>query len=293
VVAAVKAGSPTIHIHAFSALEVFEGARRSGQDLATYLTRLKDAGLKTLPGTAAEILDDRIRAILCPDKINSDQWLEVQPHRARRWPSLEHHDHVRRGRKPESWATHLIRTRDLQRETGGFTEFVPLPFVHMATPLFLKGRSRKGPTFREAVLMHAVARMHYATLINNIQVSWVKMGVEGSRRILSAGANDLGGTLMDENISRAAGAVHGQGMDVQSLEDLVAPLRASLAPTKHAVSDAVTMSTLIEALLDDIAEDTTMSPERRDLLRELLARVVMVAEADAPHERSPRRRAGD
>jgi len=224
VVAAVRAGSPTIHIHAFSALEVFEGARRSGQDLATYLTRLKDAGLKTLPGTAAEILDDRIRAILCPDKINSDQWLEV--HRVAHEVGLRSNITIMFGavEGPESWATHLLRTRELQKLTGGFTEFVPLPFVHMATPLFLKGRSRKGPTFREAILMHAVARLHYATLIDNIQVSWVKMGVEGSRRILAAGANDLGGTLMDENISRAAGAVHGQEMNVQSLEELVAPL---------------------------------------------------------------------
>ncbi|HEV3187948.1 MAG TPA: 5-amino-6-(D-ribitylamino)uracil--L-tyrosine 4-hydroxyphenyl transferase CofH [Acidimicrobiales bacterium] len=224
VVAAVRAGSPSIHIHAFSALEVFEGARRSEQDLATYLTRLKDAGLKTLPGTAAEILDDRIRAVLCPDKINSDQWLEV--HRTAHEVGLRSNITIMFGavEGPESWATHLIRTRDLQKQTGGFTEFVPLPFVHMATPLFLKGRSRKGPTFREAVLMHAVARLHYATLIDNIQVSWVKMGVEGSRRILQAGANDLGGTLMDENISRAAGATHGQEMDVKSLEDLVAPL---------------------------------------------------------------------
>jgi FO synthase len=224
VVAAVRAGSPTIHIHAFSALEVFEGARRSEQDLASYLTRLKDAGLKTLPGTAAEILDDKIRAVLCPDKINSDQWLEV--HRVAHEVGLRSNITIMFGavEGPESWATHLIRTRELQKQTGGFTEFVPLPFVHMATPLFLKGRSRKGPTFREAVLMHAVARLHYATLINNIQVSWVKMGVEGARRILQAGANDLGGTLMDENISRAAGATHGQEMDVKSLENLVAPL---------------------------------------------------------------------
>ncbi len=206
VVAAVRAGSPTIHIHAFSALEVFEGARRSEQDLATYLRRLKDAGLKTLPGTAAEILDDDIRTILCPDKINSDQWLEV--HRTAHEVGLRSNITIMFGavEGPKSWATHLIRTRALQQQTGGFTEFVPLPFVHMATPLFLRGRSRKGPTFREAVLMHSVARLHYATLINNIQVSWVKMGVEGSRRILAAGANDLGGTLMDENISRAAGA---------------------------------------------------------------------------------------
>src|ERR1035437_2249771 len=224
VVAAVRAGSPTIHIHAFSALEVFEGARRSEQDLTTYLTRLKEAGLKTLPGTAAEILDDKIRAVLCPDKINSDQWLEV--HRVAHEVGLRSNITIMFGavEGPESWATHFIRTRALQKQTGGFTEFVPLPFVHMATPLFLKGRSRKGPTFREAVLMHAVARLHYATLIDNIQVSWVKMGVEGSRRILQAGANDLGGTLMDENISRAAGATHGQEMNVKSLENLVAPL---------------------------------------------------------------------
>ncbi len=224
VIAAVRAGSPTIHIHAFSALEVFEGARRSEQDLATYLTRLKEAGLKTLPGTAAEILDDKVRATLCPDKINSDQWLEV--HRTAHAVGLHSNITIMFGavESPDSWATHLLRTRDLQRETGGFTEFVPLPFVHMATPLFLKGRSRKGPTFREAVLMHAVARLHYATLIDNIQVSWVKMGVEGSRRILQAGANDLGGTLMDENISRAAGATHGQEMDVESLRSLVEPL---------------------------------------------------------------------
>ena len=224
VVAAVKAGSPSIHIHAFSALEVFEGARRSGVDLATYLARLRDAGLKTLPGTAAEILDDEVRRILCPDKITSDQWLEV--HRAAHGVGLNSNITIMFGavEGADAWATHLIRTRDLQEEPGGFTEFVPLPFVHMATPLFLRGKSRKGPTFREAVLMHAVPRLHYATLINNIQVSWVKMGVEGSRRILCAGANDVGGTLMDENISRAAGAVHGQAMDVDMLERLVEPL---------------------------------------------------------------------
>ncbi|MGA2432291.1 MAG: 5-amino-6-(D-ribitylamino)uracil--L-tyrosine 4-hydroxyphenyl transferase CofH [Acidimicrobiales bacterium] len=224
VVAAVRAGSPTIHIHAFSALEVFEGARRSGQDLATYLTRLRDAGLKTLPGTAAEILDDRVRAVLCPDKINSDQWLEV--HRNAHQVGLHSNITIMFGAVEgiESWVTHLLRTRELQKETGGFTEFVPLPFVHMATPIYLKGKSRRGPTFREATLMHSVARLHYATLINNIQVSWVKMGVEGSRRLLQAGANDLGGTLMDENISRAAGAAHGQEMDVENLRALVEPL---------------------------------------------------------------------
>jgi len=224
VVAAVRAGSPTMHIHAFSALEVHEGARRSGQDLVTYLTRLRDAGLKTLPGTAAEILDDEVRTILCPDKINTEQWLDV--HRAAHSVGLRSNITIMFGAVEgiDTWATHLLRTRALQVETGGFTEFVPLPFVHMATPLFLKGRARRGPTFREAVLMHAVARLHYATLIDNIQVSWVKMGIEGSRRILRAGANDLGGTLMDENISRAAGATHGQEMDAEHFAALVGPL---------------------------------------------------------------------
>lgn len=224
VVAAVRAGSPTIHIHAFSALEVFEGARRLDVDLETYLARLRDAGLKTLPGTAAEILDDDVRAELCPDKINTEQWLSV--HRAAHSVGLRSNITIMFGAVEgyDAWARHLIRTRDLQKETGGFTEFVPLAFVHMATPIFLRGRARKGPTFRETLLMHAVGRLHYATLIDNIQTSWVKTGVEGARRILTAGANDLGGTLMEENISRAAGAAHGQEMDVAQLEALVEPL---------------------------------------------------------------------
>jgi FO synthase len=228
VIAAVKAGSPNIHIHAFSALEVYEGARRSKIDLETYLLRLKNAGLNSLPGTAAEILDDQVRAVLCPDKINSDQWLQV--HRAAHHVGLGSNITIMFGALEgvESWATHLLRTRELQQETGGFSEFVPLPFVHMATPLFLQGRSRRGPTFREALLMHAVGRLHYATLIDNIQVSWVKMGIEGSRRILQAGANDIGGTLMEESIARAAGATHGQSMDESALRELVAPLHRPL-----------------------------------------------------------------
>jgi FO synthase len=224
VVAAVRAGSPDIHIHAFSALEVFEGARRAEQDLTTYLSRLKAAGLRTLPGTAAEILSDDVRSVLCPDKLSTDQWLAV--HEAAHSVGLQSNVTIMFGavETPDHWATHLIRTRALQERTNGFTEFVPLPFVHMATPIYLQGKGRQGPTFREAVLMHAVARLHYATAINNIQVSWVKMGEEGTRRILQAGANDLGGTLMEENISRAAGAQHGQSMDVSTLEALVAPI---------------------------------------------------------------------
>ena len=224
VVAAVREGSPDIHIHAFSALEVFEGARRSGVSLESYLQRLKDAGLRTLPGTAAEILDDEVRAVLCPDKINSQQWLDV--HEAAHSVGLKSNVTIMFGavEGPNSWARHMRVTRDLQERTHGFTEFVPLPFVHMATPIYLRGRARRGPTFRETALMHAIGRLYYASAINNVQVSWVKLGIEGSRRILQAGANDLGGTLMDENISRAAGAEHGQEMDESTLRELVSTL---------------------------------------------------------------------
>jgi 7,8-didemethyl-8-hydroxy-5-deazariboflavin synthase CofH subunit len=224
VLEAVRAASERIHIHGFTALEVTEGARRSEVPLAEYLTRLKEAGLKTLPGTAAEILDDDIRAIICPDKITTDEWLEA--HRTAHAVGLRSNITIMFGsvEHPQSWAKHIVRTRSLQRETGGFTEFVPLPFVHMATPIYLQRKARRGPTFREALLMHAVARIAYRGDIDNIQVSWVKMGVEGSRQVLMAGANDVGGTLMDENISRAAGASHGQRMGVAELEALVQPL---------------------------------------------------------------------
>ncbi len=225
---AVKEAAPGIHVHGFTALEVTEGARRLGEPLVSYLGRLKVAGLATLPGTAAEILDDGVRAVLCPDKITTDEWLEA--HRVAHSIGLRSNITIMFGaiEQPVSWARHLLRTRDLQAETGGFTEFVPLPFVHMATPMFLQGKSRRGPTFREALLMHAVARITYGELVPNVQVSWVKMGAGGSRQALAAGANDLGGTLMDENISRAAGASHGQRMDEQGFREIVEPLGRSL-----------------------------------------------------------------
>jgi len=228
VLRAVRAGSPDIHIHAFSALEVREGARRSSLSLEDYLGALKEAGLKTLPGTAAEILDDDIRKILCPDKLSTSEWLEV--HETAHGLGLRSNVTIMFGaiETSRSWARHLLATRELQRRTGGFTEFVPLPFVHMATPLYLKGAARKGPTFREVLLMHAVGRLVYDGVIDNVQVSWVKLGAEGSRRVLQAGVNDLGGTLMDENISRAAGAAHGQRMGVEELNEIVAPLDRTL-----------------------------------------------------------------
>ncbi len=224
VLGAVRRGSERIHIHGFTALEVHEGARRSGVSLSEYLGRLRAAGLRTLPGTAAEILDDEVRAVICPDKVSTEEWLEV--HRCAHETGLNSNVTIMFGsvEQPRSWARHMLATRDLQRRTGGFTEFVPLPFVHMASPIYLQRRSRRGPTFREAVLMHAVGRLAYRGAIDNIQVSWVKMGVEGARQVLRSGANDLGGTLMDENISRAAGASHGQRLDREQLADLVAPL---------------------------------------------------------------------
>ncbi len=228
VIRAVREASDTIHIHGFTALEVTEGARRSEVSLAEYLTLLRDAGLKTLPGTAAEILDDEVRAVLCPDKINTEEWLHA--HRTAHGVGLRSNVTIMFGavEHPRSWARHITRTRALQRETGGFTEFVPLPFVHMATPIYLQKRARRGPTFRETVLMHAVGRIAYRGAIDNVQVSWVKMGADGVRQLLGAGVNDLGGTLMDENISRAAGASHGQMMDVDGFRALLEPLGREL-----------------------------------------------------------------
>jgi len=218
---AVKAAVPDMHVHAFSPLEVHQGAKTLGMPVREFLSALKEAGLGTLPGTAAEILDDEVRAVICPDKIDTATWLDVMrtAHRlGLRTTSTIMYGHVD---GYEHWARHLLRLRDLQRETGGFTEFVPLPFVHMEAPIYLKGRSRPGPTFREAVLMHAVARLALHPHITNIQASWVKMGPEGVKLCLAAGANDVGGTLMNETISRSAGASHGQEMTPDMMEDLI------------------------------------------------------------------------
>jgi FO synthase len=225
---AVKEAAPDIHVHGFTALEVTEGAKRLGEPLADYLRRLMDAGLRTLPGTAAEILDDPVRQILCPDKIDTDEWLEA--HRTAHSVGLRSNITIMFGsvEEPASWARHILRTRALQAETGGFTEFVPLPFVHMAAPLYLQKKSRRGPTFRESVLMHAVARIAYDGLVDNIQASWVKLGADGVRQLLQAGVNDLGGTLMDETISRSAGASHGQGMEEDGFREIVEPIGRTL-----------------------------------------------------------------
>ncbi len=221
---AVKEAAPDIHVHGFTALEVTEGAKRLDEPLADYLRRLMDVGLKTLPGTAAEILDDEVREVLCSDKINTEEWLDA--HRTAHSVGLRSNVTIMFGsiESPIHWARHLVRTRDLQKETGGFTEFVPLPFVHMASPIYLQKQSRRGPTFRETLLMHSVGRIAYRGWIDNIQGSWVKIGFDGIRQLLVSGVNDLGGTLINENISRAAGAEHGQEVSKSDLEALVSPL---------------------------------------------------------------------
>ena len=221
IVRTVKEAVPKMHVHAFSPLEVWQGAATSNRSLEDYLRELKAVGLDTLPGTAAEILDDEIRAVICPDKINTQQWLDVM--RAAHDVGFKTTATIMYGHveQPRNWARHLLRIRDLQIETGGFTEFVPLPFIHMEAPMYLKGRARRGPTFREAILMHAVARLALHPHVTNIQTSWVKMGHEGVVAALRAGCNDLGGTLMNESISRAAGTLHGQETSPETMRRLI------------------------------------------------------------------------
>jgi FO synthase len=211
-----------MHIHAFSPLEVRHGASTLGLSLNAYLEKLRDAGLASLPGTAAEILDDEVRAELCPDKLNTAEWFDVM--RAAHEVGLRTTSTIMFGHieRPVHWARHLRRIRMMQAVSGGFTEFVPLPFVHMEAPLYRKGGARQGPTFREAILMHAVSRLVLNPVIPNIQVSWVKLGEEGAKQCLASGANDLGGTLMNESISRAAGAAHGQELEPERMEALIA-----------------------------------------------------------------------
>jgi FO synthase len=220
IVRAVKDAVPDMHVHAFSPLEVHHGASTLGLDYEDYLASLKECGLATLPGTAAEILSDDIRAIICPDKLRTDEWLAVM--RAAHKVGLKTTSTIMFGHVETyaHWAAHLLRLRELQMETGGFTEFVPLPFVHMEAPNWRRGQTRSGPTWRETVLMHAVSRISLNGVIPNIQVSWVKLGPEGAARILQAGANDLGGTLMDESITRAAGGVNGQEFGVPQMRAL-------------------------------------------------------------------------
>jgi len=227
---AIKEVLPDLHVHAFSALEVWQGATTLELPLRDYLERLRMSGLASLPGTAAEVLDDEIRAVICPDKVTTSQWLEV--HEFAHQVGLRSTTTIMFGHVdgPRNWARHLLRLREQQERSGGFTEFVPLPFVHMEAPIYLQGRARRGPSFRESVLMHAVGRLALHPWITNIQASWVKLGVAGAQAALKAGANDLGGTLMNESISRAAGASHGQELPPEAMEAAIRAIERSPRP---------------------------------------------------------------
>lgn len=218
IVRTVKQASAEIHVHAFSPLEVWQGAETLGLSLEEFLSQLKEVGLGTLPGTAAEILHDEVRQKICPDKLNTKQWLQVMA--AAHATGFNTTATIMFGHvdRPEHWAAHLLEIRALQQQTGGFTEFVPLPYVAMEAPMYLKGNSRRGPSFREAILMHAVPRLVFHGAIHNIQTSWVKMGTAGAQLALNSGANDLGGSLMNESITRAAGAEHGQEWPPSQIE---------------------------------------------------------------------------
>ncbi len=218
---AIKERVPEIHIHAFSPLEVTHGSSSLGLPIDEYLQKLKEAGLSTMPGTAAEILDDAVRENICPDKLTSEEWINVikTAHRVGiKTTSTIMFGHTE---QPADWSTHLIKLRDLQKETGGITEFIPLPYVSMESPMYKRGNSRPGPTFNEVLLMHAVSRIALNPHIKNIQASWVKLGKEGALSCLNAGVNDMGGTLMNESISRAAGSIHGQEFEATRMEEFI------------------------------------------------------------------------
>ena len=218
---AIKTDLPNMHVHAFSPLEVHHGAATLGIPVAEFIAQLIDSGLCSLPGTASEILDDEVRRDLCHDKINTAEWFDVVD--AAHKQGLKTTATIMFGHidRPVHWARHLLRLREQQIRTGGFTEFVPLPFVHMESPIYLKEGSRKGPTWRESVLMHSIASLALNPHIPNIQASWVKLGPDGIAACLSAGVNDIGGTLMNETITRSAGAEHGQEMTPLAMESLL------------------------------------------------------------------------
>jgi len=218
---AVKTAVPQMHIHAFSPMEIVYGVELTGMPLADYLSMLRDNGLGTLPGTAAEILDDQIRHILSANKLTTAQWIDVirTAHRCGiRTTSTLMYGHAE---TPEHWVRQMMLLRDIQSETAGFTEFVPLGFVHQNTILFHQGLARSGPTLAEHLKVHALARVLLAGSINNIQVSWVKLNRRLSQLCLHAGANDYGGTLMEENISREAGATAGQYTTPEDFQSLI------------------------------------------------------------------------
>jgi FO synthase len=282
-VRSIQEAVPELHVHAFSPLEIWQGAATLGLPLDEYLLRLRDTGLGTLPGTAAEVLDDAVRRVLCPDKLTTGQWCHVMrtAHRVGlRSTSTMMFGHVD---GPRSWARHLLVLRRLQAETGGFTEFVPLPFVHMEAPIALRGQARHGPTLEEALLVHAVGRLVLHPLITNVQASWTKLGERGAALALRAGANDLGGTLMNESISRAAGAAHGEELPPERMERLIESLgrRPRQRTTLYREPDGVQVKRSFAAAplsppRNPPAREAGL-PRRRDLVRPGLAKVVAQA----------------
>ena len=221
IIIAIKEKVPGIHIHAFSPFEIQYGCKKTGLSIRDFLLMLKEVGLATIPGTAAEILDTEIRRTLTKDKLSAENWVEIvkTAHSLGiRSSSTIMYGHVD---APIHWANHMAVIRDIQRETGGFTEFVPLGFVHWNSPIYLDGTARPGPTGMEDLRMHAVARIILNNYIKNIQVSWVKLGQKFAQVCLNAGANDFGGSLMNEKISRSAGAPYGQYMSPEEFQRLI------------------------------------------------------------------------
>jgi FO synthase len=260
--AAVKKTVPEMHIHAFSPLEVTHGAESLGISVSEFLSELKKVGLKTLPGTAAEILHDPVRDIICPDKLNTQQWLDVIGRAHEQGLSTTATIMFGHVDRYEDWAIHLQNVLELQKRTGGITEFVPLSFVADEAPIYRRGQSRRGPTLRESVLMHAVARLVLSPEIRNIQTSWVKMGLEGAALCLQSGVNDLGGTLMNESITRAAGASHGQEMTPTTLESLIVSC-GRLPYQRSTLYESASSSTAEYSILPAIAsasDNTSISP---------------------------------
>jgi FO synthase len=253
---AVKSAVPGMHIHAFSPMEIVYGVELTGMPLADYLSMLRDNGLGTLPGTAAEILDDEVRQILSANKLTTAQWIEVirTAHRnGIRSTSTMMYGHTE---TPEHWVRQMLLLREIQAETGGFTEFVPLGFVHQNTLLFHQGLARSGPTLAEHLKVHALARLLLAGSINNIQVSWVKLNRRLAQLCLHAGANDYGGTLMEENISREAGATAGQYTSAEDFQSMI--LEMGRVPAER---NTTYTRIKIKLPLEDFIAEETLEPE--------------------------------
>ena len=266
-----KEAAPQIHVHAFSPLEITHGAKTLGLSTTAFLQELKSAGLGSLPGTAAEILDDDIRREICPDKVNTKEWLNIMGEAhdlGLRTTSTIMFGHLE---SYQHWARHLLHLRIQQQRSGGFTEFVPLPFVHMEAPLYLKGRTRKGPSLRETILMHAVARLVLHPHIRNIQVSWVKVGPRWAQYCLQAGANDMGGTLMNESISRAAGAAHGQELDAENMETLIRAIdrKPEQRTTLYAPANAERQTSAKNSAALEEPINMPLRPQRRESWRDI------------------------